>query len=230
MQGASQDSGARLRGPPGCSERARALSSRRAWPPGLRPRGRRERPIGQGARRLFSAVLREQGTQRMVYSSPVAVRIVLVATILVIVLGVASVPEGPFLSRFNAFSLALIAICLFGVLYLDRWVFDKRSNLFERDVGILFLYGRQKAPLDALQKVVLHQAGAGADDSPNPGGLPARRIAVLSVVDRDSRIFKLDTARGGSVRGLRRSAERLSSFCEIPLESGAAGLATEADE
>jgi hypothetical protein len=171
---------------------------------------------------LFSAVLREQGAQRMVYSSPVGVRIVLLATILVIVLGVASVPEGPFFSRFNTFSLVLIAICLFGVLYMERWVFDKRSNLFEKQVGTIFFYKRKKAPLDTLQKVVLHQAGGGAEEGTTLAALASRRIAILAVVDRDSRMFKLDTARGGSVRELQRSAERLSSFCAIPLESGAA--------
>jgi hypothetical protein len=159
----------------------------------------------------------------LVYSSSAVVRIVLLATILVIVLGVASVPEGPFLSRFNALSLALIMICVFGVLYDERWIFDKTSNLFEKDVGILFLHRRKKAPLDTLQKIVLYEAGGGADDGPRLAGLTSRRIAILSVVDRNSRIFKLDTARGGSVRDLQRSAERLSAFCAIPLESGADG-------
>jgi hypothetical protein len=174
--------------------------------------------VGEGAEELFSPVLREQGSQRLVYSTSIGTRIVFLVTLLVIILSVASVPEGPFFSRFNAFSLVVIAICLFGALYVQRWVFDKKSNLFEKNVGVLFLYRREKAPLDALQKIVFHEAGGGTDDGPKLVGLTSRRIAILSVVDRDSRSFKLDTARGGSVRELRRSAERLCSFCAIPLQ------------
>jgi len=177
---------------------------------------------------LFSAVLREQGNQRMVYSTSVGTRIVFLVTLLVIIFSIASVPEGSFLSRLNAFSLAVISVCLFGLLYVQRWVFDKKSNLFEMDVGIVFLYRRKKAPLDALQKIVFHEAGRVADDGPKLVGLTSRRIAILSVVDRDSRAFKLDTARGGSVRELRRSAERLCAFCALPLESDADSPATEA--
>jgi hypothetical protein len=209
----------------GCPERPVILSSGAVGGPWdchwLEHWGRRLGRVGKGAVTLFNAVLRERGPQRLVYSTSAVARIVLLATILVIVLGVASVPEGPFLSRFNALSLALIAVCLFGVLYDERWVFDKTSNLFEKDVGIVFLHLRKTAPLDTLQKIVLYEAGWGTDDGPKLAGLTSRRIAILSVVDRNSRIFKLETARGGSVRELRRSAERLSAFCAIPLESGA---------
>ena len=184
-------------------------------------------PTGKGAGKLFSAVLREQGNERMVYTTSIGTRIVFLVTLLVIVLSIASVPEGSFFSRFNAFSLVVIAICLFGILYVQRWVFDKKSNLFERDEGIIFLYRRKRAPLDALQKVLFREAAGGADEGPKLG-MTSRRIAVLSVVDRDSRAFKLDTARGGSVRELRRSAERLCAFCAIPLESETDGSAAEA--
>jgi hypothetical protein len=177
---------------------------------------------------LFSPVLREQGTTRMVYSTSVGFRIVFLVVALVILLSIASVPDGPFLSRLNAFSLIVIAICLFAALYVERWVFDKKSNLFEKDVGILVLYRRKKAPLDSLQKVVLRETGGGPVERPRLVGLVSRRIAMLSLVDRDSRVFRLETAKGGSVRELRRSAERLCSFCGSPLESDADSSAAEA--
>jgi hypothetical protein len=164
----------------------------------------------------------------MVYSTSVGFRIVFLVTALAILLIIASVPDGPFLSRLNAFSLIVIAICLFAALYVERWVFDKKSNLFEMDVGILLLYSRKRAPLDTLQKVVLREAGGrSADGPPKLLGLLSPRIAILSLVDRDSRVFRLETARGGSVRELRRSAERLCSFCAIPLESDADSCAEE---
>jgi hypothetical protein len=181
------------------------------------------REAGKEHGEVFSAVLREKGTQRMVYATSVGVRIVFLVTILVIILSIASVPEGSFLSRFNAFTLAVVAICLFGALYTERWVFDKKSNLFERNVGVVFLYSRKKVPLDTLQKVVFHEAGGGPRESLKLISVTPPRIAILSVVDRDSNVFKLETARGGSVRELRRSAERLCSFCAIPLESDGDG-------
>ena len=143
----------------------------------------------------------------MVYTTAPWLRFVYFGIALVIVLSIASVPEGSFFSRFNAVSLSLMGICLFAALYLERWIFDRDANLFERNVGILLVYARRKRPLDSLQKVLLHETGS-----------TPRRTAILSVVDRGANEFRLDVARGGSVREARRSAERLSAFCAIPLE------------
>ena len=172
---------------------------------------------------MFSPVLRARGTDRMVYSTSIGVRLVFLGTLLVVILSIASVPEGTFLSRLNWFSVLIVALCVLGILYLDRWVFDKKSNFFEKQTGILFLYRRKRAPLDVLQKVVLHETGTGQEDGSRvPGvGLTSRKIAVLTVVDKEERAFRLDTARGSAVRDLHRSAERLCAFCALPLERDA---------
>lgn len=177
---------------------------------------------------MFSPVLREKGDSRMVYSTSLGFRIVFLVALLIILLSIASVPEGSFLSRLNPVSLTLIGICLFAVLYLERWIFDKKANLFEKNVGILLLYWRKRRPLDALRKVVFHEAGPKPVDGARLLIRTPRRIAVLSVVDRDDRKYRLDTARGGSVREMRRSAERLSAFCSIPLEEDADDAPSEA--
>ncbi len=164
----------------------------------------------------------------MVYSTSIGFRITFLGVLLIILLSIASVPEGSFVSRLNAVSVTLIGLCLFASLYLERWVFDRKANLFEKNVGILPLYWRRKTPLDALQKVVFHEAGPKTDDRPRLLGRVPGRIAVLFVVDRDARSYRLDTARGGAVREMRRSAERLSAFCSIPLEDNAEDSQSEA--
>ncbi len=168
---------------------------------------------------LFGPVLREQGNARMVYSAPIWFRVAFGIVAVAIVLSIASVPEGPFLARLNVLSISLIAICIFAALYLERWTFDKTTNLFERNVGILMLYSRRKHPLDTLEKVVLRErAGNRPDNRPSVFGVGPRSIAVLSVVDREGRVYTLDIVRSGSLQSVRRSAERLSAFCSIPLE------------
>ena len=41
---------------------------------------------------------------------------------------------------------------------------------------------------------------------------------MLSIEDKDGDLYKLDIVKGGSVREARVSAQKLSAFCEIPLE------------
>jgi hypothetical protein len=157
----------------------------------------------------------------MVYSISLWFRIVFLIVALIVLASVAGFSEGAFLSRFNAVSLIVVGVCLFAAAHLERWTFDRNANLFERDVGILLLYARKRRPLDALTKVVLREFGAKSKEEPRLVGWMSRPLAVLAVVDRDGNVYRLDMTRGGSVRELRRSAERLSAFCAIPLEDDA---------
>ena len=170
---------------------------------------------------LFDPVLREQGATRLVYSTPIAFRVGFAVVALVIVLCVAAVPEGPFFQRFNAVSLSLIGVCLVAALYVERWTFDKASNRFERNVGILPIYWRKRRPLDSLRKVVLREHGLTQSDRPALFRVTPRGAAVVYVVDQDDRAYRLDLARGSSARMARRYAEMLSAFCVIPLEADA---------
>ncbi len=172
---------------------------------------------------MFSPVLRAQGESRLVYATSVAFRIMLFATAIVIVLSIVAVSGGSFFARSNIFSLVIAGICLFAALFRERWIFDKDANLFEKDVGFLFFHARKRAPLDALQKVLLQGPAFQQVDPPALLRWNARKTVTLSVVDRDDRLHRLDMVNGGSVRNMRRSAERLSAFCAIPLED-ATGL------
>ena len=167
---------------------------------------------------MFDPILKENGTSRLTYATPLSFRVVCAAVAIIIFLSVALVPGGTLLSRLGVVPLVLICLCAFGALYLDRWTFDKAANVFQQDVGILLLHARRRRPLDSLRKVVLFQRGSGAGEHPSVLGPRARGTVVLSVVDRDGRVFKLNLSRGGGTRALRVYAERLAAFCSVPLE------------
>ncbi len=167
---------------------------------------------------MFSPILKEKGKTRMVYSTSAVFRLLFGVLGLVVILSILSVPEGTFLSRLNAVSLVIIGLCLFAVLYRERWLFDKEANAFERHIGALFLYARRRRPLDSLAKVVVRETGPEGTGKPGLLRMGPRRMAVLSVVDRDNKAYTMEMARGASVQLLRQSAERLSAFLGVPLE------------
>jgi hypothetical protein len=167
---------------------------------------------------LFNPVLRKCGTHRLVYSTSIGFRIVFLLTAGIIIASVASVGEGSFFERVNFVALIIIGFCLFAALYLERWIFDKKTNGFEKNVGLVFFHSRRRHPLDALQKVVLEEPGWKINERAKMLRWMSRRTAILSVVDRDGRVYGLDMVKGGSVREVKKSAELLSDFCGIPLE------------
>jgi len=167
---------------------------------------------------MFDPILKENGNSRLTYTTPLSFRVVCAVVAVIIFLSVALVPGGSLVSRMGAVPIVLIALCAFGAVYLDRWIFDKSANLFQQDVGILLLHARRRRPLDSLQKVVLFQRGATDGARPSMLGPRARGTVVLSVVDRDGRVYKLNLSRGGGTRALRVYAERIAAFCSVPLE------------
>lgn len=167
---------------------------------------------------MFNPVLRKHGAHRLVYSTSIGFRFLFLITAGIIIASVASVGEGAFLERINFVALIIIGICLFAALYLERWVFDKKTNRFEKNVGIVFFHSRRRYLLDTLQKVVLQELGVKYGDRPKMQRWMSRRTAMLSVVDREGNVYRLDMVKGGSVREVRKSAELLADFCGIPLE------------
>jgi hypothetical protein len=153
----------------------------------------------------------------MIYSTSIGFRIVFLVCAGIIIASVASV-GGSFFEHVNYVLLIIIGICLFAALYLERWVFDKNTNRFEKNVGLVFLHSRRRYPLDALQKVILQEPGVKYGDRSKMLRWVSRRTTMLSVVDRDGNVYGLDMVKGGSVREVRKSAELLSDFCGIPLE------------
>ena len=145
----------------------------------------------------------------MVYSTSIGFRVVF-AAIAVFLMISARQP--------NVIVFIFLALSVFGALYLERWVFDKDANLFEKNVGILFLHTRKKLPLDGLQRVVLREVGPAHHERPRMMRAISRASAILSLVDRDGNTYGLDMVKGASLREIRNSAEKLAKFCEIPFE------------
>ncbi|MBN1686016.1 MAG: hypothetical protein JW852_05140 [Spirochaetales bacterium] len=173
---------------------------------------------------MFNPSLREHGKDKIVYSTSLAFRIVFLVMAVFILVSVISASDGPLLSRFNGISFFIILICLFAALYLERWIFDRKTNSFERNLGILFLYSKKRMPLDTLRKVVLFEPGMKYTDRPKYSRWMARKAALLAIVDEAGVFYKLDMVKGGAVGQGRRIAETLSMFCGIPLEDKTADI------
>jgi len=174
---------------------------------------------------MFDPVLRDQGTDRVIYTTPLSLRILSAAVGLLVVLSAAMAGHGPFLGRFGVVAFALLGLCLVGILYVERWTFDRAENFFQRELGILLLHSRAKRPLDSLAKVVLRESASVPAPSLERSALGTRSLGsrsrgtgVLSLVDRDGRGYRLNIVRGGDLRVLQLSAEKLAAFCSLPLE------------
>ena len=145
----------------------------------------------------------------MVYSTSIGFRIVFAAIAIFLIVS---------MRQPNVVVIIFLALSLFGALYLERWVFDKDANVFEKNVGLLFLHTRKKLPLDRLQRVVLREVGPAHHERPRMVRAVSRATAILSVVDRDGKSYGLDMVKGASLREIRDSAAKLAEFCDIPFE------------
>ena len=158
---------------------------------------------------MFNPVLREVSQRRLVYSTSIGFRLVFAAIAVFLIISV---------RQPNVVVIIFLALSVFGALYLERWVFDKDANLFEKNVGVLFLHTRKKMPLDRLQRVVLREVGPAHHERPRMVRAISRASAILSVVDRDGNTYGLDMIKGASLREIRNSAVKLAKFCGIPFE------------
>ena len=166
---------------------------------------------------MFNPKLRELGEDKLIYSTSLGFRIIFILMAGFIFISVIAAGTGPLLTRFNGISVFIILISVFAALYLERWSFDKKSNSFEKNVGLLFFHSRSAVPLDTLEKVVIYEPGPKQSEQPKYSRMITRRSALVSIVDKSGNLYKLDLMKGGSVSEGRRIAESLSIFCEIPL-------------
>ena len=158
---------------------------------------------------MFNPVLRKVSERRLEYSTSIGFRLIFAAIAVFLIVS---------MRQPNVVVIIFLALSVFGALYLERWVFDKDTNLFEKNVGILFLHTRKKLPLDRLQRVVLREVGPAHHERPRMVRAMSRASAILSLVDRDGNSYGLDLVKGASLRELRDSAAKLAKFCDIPFE------------
>ena len=103
-------------------------------------------------------------------------------------------------------------------MFQERWIFDRESNVFERHLGTVFLYSRLKRRLDSLKCVSINEfAKDSSASNDNRRLILTRRTVSLSVLGENNEIHKLDMAKGFGINELVKTAQELSSFCDIPL-------------
>ena len=176
-------------------------------------------------------VLKAQGEERIVLVISTGFRLIFLGIAIIILAALTMTSSPPFFNSANIFPLALCGICLLASLYLERWVFDRRLNLFERNVGLMFLFKRRQQSLDELRRVLLSQYQRGYVRSANvrePLGSGSRKrrmfsrvYVTLGVEDEQARIHKLDIASAVHIEDIRKNARGIADFCGIPLEDDA---------
>jgi hypothetical protein len=188
--------------------------------------------------------LRENGKDRLELCLSRPSRIILtfffVLSCLVLFSGESSTGKG----SVNILPLILVIVTGLGALYEERWIFDRRENLFENRFGLVFLSRKRRTALDELARVELdsfirghlddreglpEDAGSlkpgSRSEKPSFSGLlgltPKRhvvRIVKLAVVDQQEKTYILDTGKGHRLEEFRRIGKRIADFCGIPFE------------
>ena len=104
-------------------------------------------------------------------------------------------------------------------MYLERSVFDKELNKFEKHFGLLFIFSRLSRPLNSLKSVSLKEFKSNSNEA-NDGktSMMSRKYASLTVVTANKEIIKIDMAKSSGTKELLKTAEEISKFCEIPLD------------
>ena len=178
-------------------------------------------------------VLRAQGNERIVLVISTGFRLIFLGIAAIIFAALIMTSSTPLFHPTNIFPMFLCGICLLASLYLERWIFDRRLNLFERNVGLLFLFKRSRQSLDELRRVLLSQYQRGYARSANvrepPGSArqPRKRrgfsrvFVTLGVEDEQARIHKLDIANAVHIGEIRKNARGIADFCRIPLADNA---------
>ena len=186
--------------------------------------------------------LREKGKDRLELSLSQPSRIILTFFFVLSSLVLFSSDPSSGKVSVNLLPLLLVIVTGLSVLYEERWVFDRKENIFENHFGLIFLSRKRRTALDQLAHVEINSFIRGRLDdqenlpedagsfkpAPRPEkssftsflGLTPKRYAVrvvkLTVVDKQEKTYVLDTAKGHRVEEFRRTGKRIADFCNIP--------------
>ena len=167
---------------------------------------------------MFGSVLKKEGETRLCYSTSTAFRVLCFSSGVILLYIILKEAEQPFDFNSNLVGLSITLICLVSAMYLERSVFDKESNQFEKHFGLLFIYSRLSRPLNSLESVSLKEFNSNSSEA-NDGKtyMMSRKYASLTVVTANKEIITIDTAKSSGTKELLKTAEEISKFCEIPL-------------
>jgi len=146
----------------------------------------------------------------------------------------------------SSYTIPLVLVCVTGLsaLYEERWIFDRNKNIFENRFGLLIFAHRKGIPLTELARVELDSFTKGhmgetrdtLEDEQTPNSpqtspkahlhsllkAPQRRymyrIIRLRVVDKDEKVYVLDSTRAHRFEEFRLTGRKIADFCGIPFE------------
>lgn len=188
--------------------------------------------------------LREKGKDRLELSLSHSFRIILTFFFVLSCLVLFSGDPSSGKVSINLLPLLLVIVTGLSALYEERWVFDRKENIFENHFGLIFLSRKRRVALDELARVEIDSFIRGRledrEDLPEDAGsfkstsrpekssftgflglTPKRhavRVVKLAVVDKQEKTYVLDTAKGHRVEEFRRTGKRIADFCGIPFE------------
>ena len=168
---------------------------------------------------MFGPVLKLERETRLCYSTSTSFRIICFSSGAILLYIILKEAEQPFELSSNLVGLSIALICLVSAMYLERSVFDKELNKFEKHFGLLFIFSRLSRPLNSLKSVSLKEFKSNSNEA-NDGktSMMSRKYASLTVVTANKEIIKIDMAKSSGTKELLKTAEEISKFCEIPLD------------
>ena len=167
---------------------------------------------------MFGPVLKLERETRLCYSTSTSFRIMCFSSGAMLLYLILKEAEQPFDLNSNLVALSITLICFVSAMYLERSVFDKESNKFEKHFGLFFIYSRLSRPLNSLESVSLKEFNSNSSEA-NDGkpAMMSRKYASLTVVTANKEIIKIDMAKSSGTKELLKTAEEISKFCEIQL-------------
>ena len=190
--------------------------------------------------------LRERGADRLELSLSAAHRvtfaILTVLSVFILFTGVLFEGEPTVFLPRNTVAWILAIVMLLGLLYEERWTFDRAAGRVGTRFGMVFLARRKAFAIADLERIGLERftrgrlvdAAAGADGERTPGPFsgalrPSRRrwgeqrIVRLVAVDRSGEVHVLDAGPVHQLARFRARAMRIAEFCGTRFEDATAG-------
>jgi hypothetical protein len=146
----------------------------------------------------------------------------------------------------GSYTIPLVLVCVtaLSALYEERWIFDKNRDILENCFGLLILSRKKSVPLTELARVELDSFvrgraddTAGALEDAQPFDSPQRaekaylhglfkapqrryiyRIIRLRIVDKEGKVYVLDSMRAHRIEEFRLTGRKIADFCGIPFE------------